>query len=133
MAGLGITGGLLYAVLPAWTVSDLVQRGLPLRMSPGGEMALAAAISSIVGALTSSFRQGNLRLQLPTAAGLLRSVGGGTLMGIGIALIPGGNDALTLSAVPAISPGGIAAYLLMTVTIVFGFAAHGKLFPRHLL
>ena len=88
---------------------------------------------SIAGALTASFRQGNLRLQLPTANGILRSVVGGTLMGIGIALIPGGNDGLILAAVPTLSPGGIVAYLLMTTTIVFvcsawcysGAAFHG--------
>ncbi|WP_316502973.1 YeeE/YedE thiosulfate transporter family protein [Klebsiella grimontii] len=73
---------------------------------------------------------GILRLQLPTANGILRSVVGGTLMGIGIALIPGGNDGLILAAVPTLSPGGIVAYLLMTTTIVFGFAARGKLFRR---
>lgn len=132
MIGLGITGGLLYALSPAWTFADVIQRALPLRMSPAGEVALTAVISSIAGALTASFRQGNLRLQLPTANGILRSVVGGTLMGIGIALIPGGNDGLILAAVPTLSPGGIVAYLLMTTTIVFGFAARGNLFRRRL-
>ena len=127
MIGLGITGGLLYALSPAWTFVDLIQRGLPLRMTPAGEVALTAVISSIAGALTASFRKGNLRLQLPTANGILQSFVGGTLMGIGIALIPGGNDGLILAAVPTLSPGGIVAYLLMTITIVFGFAARGKL------
>ena len=126
MIGLGITGGLLYALSPGWTFADLIQRGLPLRMSPVGEVALTAVISSIAGAPTASFRQGNLRLQLPTANGILRSVVGGTLMGIGIALIPGGNDGLILAGVPTLSPGAIVAYLLMTMTIVFGFAALGK-------
>ncbi|EGT3598160.1 hypothetical protein FZE62_26350 [Serratia marcescens] len=84
------------------------------------------------GCLIANFATvpGNLRLQLPTANGILRSVVGGTLMGIGIALIPGGNDGLILAAVPTLSPGGIVAYLLMTTTIVFGFAARGKLFRR---
>ena len=43
-------------------------------------------------------------------------------MGIGIGLIPGGNDALILAAVPTLSPGGIVAYLVMTTTIVFTIA-----------
>lgn len=132
MIGLGISGGLLYALSSAWTFGDLIQRALPLRMSPVGEVALTAVIPLIVGALTASYRQGNLRFQLPTANGILRSVGGGTLMGIGIAFIPGGNDALLLAAVPTLSPGGIVAYLLMTVSIVFGFAARRRLFRRHL-
>lgn len=127
MIGLGITGGLLYALSPAWTFADLIQRGLPLRMSPTGEVALVAVIASVAGAITASVRQGRLRLQRPTAAGILRSIAGGALMGIGIGLIPGGNDALILAAMPTLSPGGIVAYLVMTTTIVFGFEARDRL------
>lgn len=127
MVGLGITGGLLYVLPLAWTFADLIQRGLPLTMAPAGEIALAAAISSLAGALTASFRQGNLHFRMPTAIGILRSVAGGALMGIGIGLIPGGNDGLILAAVPTLSPGGIFAYLLMTTTIIIGLAAHGTL------
>ena len=127
MIGLGITGGLLYALSPAWTFADLIQRGLPLRMSPTGEVALVAVIASVAGAITASVRQGRLRLQRPTAAGILRSIAGGALMGIGIGLIPGGNDALILAAMPTLSPGGIFAYLVMTTTIVVGFEARDRL------
>ncbi|MFC5373860.1 YeeE/YedE thiosulfate transporter family protein [Brevundimonas faecalis] len=130
MIGLGITGGLLYALSPAWTFADLIQRGLPLRMSPTGEVALVAVIASVAGAVTASVRQGRLHLQRPTATGIVRSIVGGALMGIGIGLIPGGNDALILAAVPTISPGGIVAYLVMTTTIVFGFAARDRLFRK---
>jgi hypothetical protein len=132
MIGLGITGGLLYALSPAWTFADLIQRGLPLRMSPTGEVALVAVIASVAGAVTASLRQGRLRFQRPTAPGILRSIVGGALMGIGIGLIPGGNDALILAAVPTLSPGGIVAYLVMTTTIVFGFAARDRLFLKSL-
>lgn len=130
MIGLGVTGGLLYALSPAWTFADLIQRGLPLRMSPSGEVTLVTVISSVAGALMASFRQGNLRLQLPTGYGLIRSIVGGALMGVGIALIPGGNDAMILAAVPTLSPGGIVAYLLMTLTIIIGFAARNALLGR---
>ena len=130
MIGLGITGGLLYALSPAWTIADLIQRGLPLRMSPTGEVALVAVIASVAGAVTASFRQGRLRFQRPTATGIVRSICGGAMMGVGIGLIPGGNDALILAAVPTISPGGIIAYLAMTTTIVFGFAARDRLFRK---
>lgn len=68
-----------------------------------------------------------MRLQRPTAAGILRSIAGGALMGIGIGLIPGGNDALILAAMPTLSPGGVVAYLVMTTTIVFGFEARDRL------
>ena len=32
--------------------------------------------------------------------------------------------------VPTLSPGGIVAYLVMTTTIVFGFAARDRLFKK---
>ncbi|MBE0579927.1 YeeE/YedE thiosulfate transporter family protein [Devosia sp.] len=128
MIGLGAAGGALYALSPSWTISSLIQHGLPLTMSPMGEVALLAALSSITGALVASYRKGNLRLRLPSAHGILRSLLGGTLMGVGIALVPGGNDALIFSAMPGLSPGGIAAYLVMTATIVLGLVVSAKLF-----
>jgi hypothetical protein len=42
-------------------------------------------------------------------------------------LIPGGNDGLLLAAIPALSPSGTAAYLLMTGTIVLGFSARARI------
>ena len=39
-------------------------------------------------------------------------------MDVGVALIPGGNNGPILAALPALSPGGTAASLLMTTTIV---------------
>jgi hypothetical protein len=131
MIGLGATGGALYALSPSWTYSALIQHGLPLAMSPMGEVALLAALSSIAGALVASFRQGNLRLRWPSAYGILRSLVGGALMGIGIALVPGGNDAMILAAIPGLSPGGIVAYILMTATIVLGLAVSSKVFRKH--
>ena len=41
-------------------------------------------------------------------------------MGMGASLIPGGNDALVLAAIPALSIGGTVAYLTMTATMVAG-------------
>jgi hypothetical protein len=44
-------------------------------------------------------------------------------MDVGVALIPGGNNGLMLATVPALSPGGTAASLLMTTTIVLRLSA----------
>ena len=51
-------------------------------------------------------------------------------MGVGVALIPGGNNSLILAAIPALSPGGTAAYLLMTATIVLGLSARARIFRK---
>jgi uncharacterized protein len=51
------------------------------------------------------------------------------LMGLGTALLPGGNDALVLYGIPSLSPHAIPAYLalilgifvaLMTMRAIFG-------------
>jgi hypothetical protein len=42
-------------------------------------------------------------------------------------LFPGGADGLILAAIPALSPGGTAAYLLMTATIVLGLSTRARI------
>src|SRR3546814_2944464 len=70
----------------------------------------------------AALRQGKWRLQRPALADIVKPLVGGALMGVGVALIPGGNNELILAAIPALSPGGTAAYLLMTATIVIGLS-----------
>lgn len=127
MLVLGISGGALYAIAPVWTYIDLVQRGLPLTMAATGEIAILTVAASIAGAVTAALRQGKWRLQWPAIGDIVRSFIGGALMGVGVALIPGGNNGLILAAIPALSPGGTAAYLLMTATIVLGLSARARI------
>ena len=51
-----------------------------------------------------------------------KTLSGGVLMGLGAAVIPGGNDGLILAALPALSIGGAAAYVLMLATIMSALA-----------
>ncbi len=127
MLVLGITGGALYAIAPGWTYVDLVQRNLPLAMAATGEIAIPTVAASIAGAVTAALRQGKWRLRRPALVDIVKSFGGGALMGVGVALIPGGNNGLILAAIPALSPGGSAAYLLMTATIVLGLSARARI------
>jgi hypothetical protein len=127
MLVMGITGGALHVIAPVWTYVDLVQRGLPLTMAATGEIATLTVAASIAGAVAAALRQGKWRLQRPTLADIVKSFVGGALMGVGVALIPGGNNGLILAAIPALSPGGTAAYLLMTATIVLGLSARARI------
>ncbi|TXH00121.1 MAG: hypothetical protein E6R08_00105 [Nevskiaceae bacterium] len=127
MLALGITGGALYAIAPVWNYVDLVQHSLPLTMTETGEIAILTVTASIAGTVTAALHQGKWRLQRPTLADILKSFVGGALMGVGVALIPGGNNGLILAAIPALSPGGIAAYLLMTATIVLGLSVRARI------
>lgn len=122
---LGASGGALYAIAPAWHFVSLLQHNLPDAIPTIAGTGALAMTSSMGGAITASLRQGKLRLRRPSANQILRSFVGGTLMGTGVALIPGGNDGLLVAAIPALSPGGAAAYLLMTLTIVLGLVVRG--------
>ena len=44
-------------------------------------------------------------------------------MGLGAALIPGGNDALVLYAIPSLSPQAIPSYFAMTLGIASALMA----------
>jgi len=127
MLVLGITGGALYTIAPVWNYADLVQRSLPLTMAAPGETAILTVTASIAGAVAAALRQGKWRLQRPTLADIAKSFVGGALMGVGVALIPGGNNGLILAVIPALSPGGIAAYLLMTATIIIGLSVRARI------
>ncbi|GFE76124.1 YeeE/YedE thiosulfate transporter family protein [Novosphingobium sp. TCA1] len=127
MLVLGATGGALFALSPAWTLAHLLQHSLLLGDMRTGIIAFPAVAASVLGALAASVGQGTMRLQTPSARDLVRTFGGGLLMGIGIALIPGGNDGLILSAIPALSPAGFAAVLTMTATILLGLIGRRRL------
>ena len=112
---------------PSWTLAQLLQHSLLLHDMRTGVVALPAVAASVMGAFAASAGQGNMGLQEPSARDLLRTLFGGFLMGVGISLIPGGNDGLILSAVPALSPGGFAAVLTMTATILIGLIGRRRL------
>lgn len=122
MLALGTTGGALYAIAPDWHYVDLARRGLSLTMATPDESVILTFAASIAGAVTAALRQGSWRLQRPTLTDIARSLIGGAFMGVGVALIPGGNSGLVLAAIPALSPGGVVAYLMMMVAIFLGLS-----------
>jgi hypothetical protein len=53
----------------------------------------------------------------------LRNICGGLLMGLGVALTPGGNDALVLYGIPALSPHALPAFLALLLGTALGLLA----------
>lgn len=119
MLVLGACGGLLFAVAPGWTYADAVHRAF----GAGGMSAmvgfgvLLAAAAVLAGAVASGIRARKFVLQRPTPAGLARTLIGGAIMAFGSSLIPGGNDTLLLSSVPAATASGVVAYMIMSITV----------------
>lgn len=119
MLVLGIFGACLFVLQPGWTYADVVRRELAfssMRSLVSGA-AWLVVVMTVAGALVSALSAGNFAFTPPSFRWLARTLGGGALMAVGATLIPGGNDFLLLSAVPAGSLSGLAAYGLMTAFI----------------
>ncbi|MBN6152199.1 YeeE/YedE family protein [Xanthomonas sp. AmX2] len=117
MVVLGLSGGALYALMPAWAYTDLLLAHLPFGLGKTKDVALATVLAAIAGAIFSAYRKRTWRPRGASLRQLGKTFTGGVLMGTGAALIPGGNDSLILAAIPALSSSGIIAYLVMFLVI----------------
>jgi hypothetical protein len=81
----------------------------------------------------STLQRGGFRFDWTPRRAWLRNIFGGVLMGIGVALAPGGNDALVLYGIPSLSPHALPAFLAMAAGIAaallvmrhgFGIVSH---------
>lgn len=122
---MGVAAGTLYPLQGAWTYTNFVRSEagawLGTALPPSGFHALLVA-SVLVGMLISARQRNAFHLRTAPAAVYVRAACGGALMGIGVALIPGGNDTLLLAAIPALSPWAMPTYLALvggvTVTML---------------
>lgn len=76
-------------------------------------VAIALFVALMGGIIASSLLRGSFRLHWRPTLGWLRHLGGGVLMGVGVLTVPGGNDALILEALPALSPHAVPAFAAM--------------------
>lgn len=133
MATIGVIGGLLYTIHPAWNYSvaihDFAQAivSAPQHMADGLLPWLVGAAS--LGGLTSTLAAGTFKLKLPSLRGSAGAMLGGFLMAFGLVMIPGGNDGLILFLLPSLIGSGALAYVAMNVGI-FGTLLLGRLMRR---
>lgn len=101
------------------TLQELVDGWVGVRGFPApGRWILALAILS--GMLTSTLHRGSFRPDWHPRRLWLRNAVGGLLMGLGVALTPGGNDTLLLYSIPTFSPHALPAFLAMLSGVVAG-------------
>lgn len=122
MAAIGVIGGLLYTIHPAWNYSvaihDFAQAivSAPQHMADGLLPWLVGA--ACLGGVTSTLAAGTFKLKLPSLRGSAGAMLGGFLMAFGLVMIPGGNDGLILFLLPSLSGSGALAYVAMNVGIL---------------
>ena len=86
----------------------------------GDLVRLAITVAFVLGAIAGGVTAGDSGRFYPDLTGLGRRLAGGTLMGTGAALIPGGNDRLVLVDLPLLHVHGILAYSAMAAAIILG-------------
>ena len=114
-----IIGITFLAALPTvgnWTYTETLAglaRGATFEMAP--RLLLFAAL--IAGAVFGSWTAGRIKHVAPNAASIGRCLAGGTLMGAGGALVPGGNDGLILVGMPLLWSYAWLAFASMCAAI----------------
>lgn len=113
---MGVAAGTLYPLQGAWTYTNFLRNEagawFGAALPPSGFHALLVA-SLLAGMLLSARQRNSFHVRTAPAFMCLRSAFGGALMGIGAALIPGGNDTLLLAAIPALWPWALPTHLVL--------------------
>lgn len=125
---IGIASLMMLLLVGAWSYTDMlaeVSRGMSERLV--SRVALALAV--VTGACTSGLLARRFIDHKLTLQAVARCLSGGLLMGWGGALVPGGNDAIVLLAMPLLWLYAWVTFAIMCAVI----AAFSRAVPRRLL
>lgn len=120
---IGISGTVIFLLFgsPGYTltVQNLVQ-SLIKANAPHSTIRGILLLAVLGGMLASTLQRGSFRLDWRPQRSWLRNISGGILMGLGTAMLPGGNDALVLYGIPSFSPHALPAYGALLVGAFLG-------------
>lgn len=125
---IGITSLVASVTVGPWSFTDTLAglaRGTSFDLVP----RLLLFVALLAGALLGGWTAGRLRRVAPTAASVSRCLAGGAMMGLGGALIPGGNDSLILIGMPLLLPYAWLAFVSMCVAIYIVIRLTGAVSP----
>lgn len=112
MAVVGLASAVLYAIHGPWMYTASLAQGAVWAKggaAPSAPLLLLSA-GALAGAALAAWVRGRFRPRRPRLGPALRGLAGGALMGVGAAMVPGGNDALVLHGLPALLPHAALAY-----------------------
>lgn len=126
---MGISNAILYASYGTWAYTSVLNRGVGQFM--GSTEAVRAIhwylfAALLAGMFLSAWRKRGFRLDWRPSQLWSLHFSGGLLMGLGAAMVPGGNDVLILNSIPGLSPHALPAYLAMIMGIVVVLATMKK-------
>ncbi len=124
-AVIGVSNGILYAYLGTWSYTHTLRSSVEQMIVPANVGAGRVStgmlwwlfLALLVGVIVSSVHSRRFVLDWRALTGWQGFLWGGILMGLGAALVPGGNDVLLLNAIPGLSPHALPAYLAMLAGI----------------
>jgi hypothetical protein len=113
---IGVTFVVMLLLVGAWAYTDVLAE---LARGMAGSLIARSLllVALLAGAMLGGHTAGRLRSNPISVAQLLKCFAGGTLMGWGSLLIPGGNDGLILVGIPLLQPYAWLAFLTMCVCI----------------
>lgn len=117
---MGLAGGLILILFGSagytTTFQQVIEAHAGTRPMPAyGRWIVLGAV--LVGMFASTWQRGSFRVDWRPRLSWFRNVIGGFLMGLGCALLPGGNDALILYGIPGLSPHALPAYAALLLGI----------------
>ncbi len=114
---LGVGGGWLFATVDGWDFATVLMRTawhtLTLSSKAPSTLAVACTLSMVAGGVTAAIIRKRFTWQAPVWSHSIACLGGGILMGIAAVVLPGGNDGLLLSGLPAMAPHALLGFVLM--------------------
>lgn len=123
---IGLSSSLVFLLIgsPGYTITmqNLVEGAIGTRAAPAADRWILL-LTVLAGMLISTLERGSFRLDWRPRLDWLRNVVGGVLMGLGTAMLPGGNDALILYGIPSLSPHALPAYLALIAGAAAGLYA----------
>lgn len=122
MAVIALANVALLLIVFAWPYTSVL---VDVAFGQGMDVLARAGVVLVflAGAWTGARTAGRFKLRAGAWRDWLQRFGGGVLMGLGAALIPGGNDALVLLGLPLLQPAAAVAYAAMVAVIGAGFIA----------
>ena len=121
---MGVTGAALFLLFGPFgytaTFELLIERAFGTGAAPPSGTRGLLLVAVLAGMLISTLLRGSFRLDLRPQPAWLLNFAGGTLMGFGTALAPGGNDALVMYGIPTLSPYALPTYLALIAGVAAG-------------
>ena len=119
----GLSGALLFLLhgpISYTATFDLIIQGALGTQDWPTPMRTVLLLAVMAGMLLSTLQRGTFRVDWRPQFSWLLNLSAGVLMGLGVALAPGGNDALVLDGIPILSPYAMPTFTALVVGVAFG-------------